>query len=78
MMDTNSGFFTDELLIKIIGASCVWKNLVQDHAEKPLLNERVKCVRNGDDDGYKKRCDELESLEKRIFQSVHWKVKKAL
>lgn len=70
--------FTFDLITKVFMASFVWKNIIHDHMTKPLMQERIKKLREGDEDGYKKIIINMEELEDKVFQSCFLRVKNEL
>jgi hypothetical protein len=72
------GIFTLDLIIKVFMASFVWKNIIFDHMQKPLIKERIKLLKEGDEQGYKDIICHLEELEDKVFQSCFIRVKNEL
>ena len=61
------GIFNLDLIIKVFMASFVWKNIILDHMQKPLVQERINRIKTGEEAAYKVIINTLEELEQKVF-----------
>lgn len=73
--DESLGIFNKEFITHIFLGAFVWKNMCFDYAKRPLVSERRKCLREGDNDGYKKIIAKMDELESEMFDCSLFAVK---
>ena len=78
LMVEQGGIFSLDLVIKVFMASFVWKNIIFDHMQKPLLQERINMLKKKEEIRYKIIINDLEDLEEKVFQSCFIRVKAEL
>jgi hypothetical protein len=52
--DDVSNTFTSDLVQRVFMGAFVWKNMCVDCAKSDFIKQRRKCLREGDNEGYKK------------------------
>ena len=67
--DEASGVFNFDFILKIFLTSFLFKNLVYDKMKGPLISQRRKDLRDGENAKYKETFGKMEELEDKIFQS---------
>lgn len=61
--DEAKGIFNADFITHIFLGAFVWKDMCYDVASRPLISERRKFLREGDNEGYKQVLNKLDKLD---------------
>ena len=76
MEDEARGIFSRDFIIQIFLGAFVWKYMCVDFAKRPLVSERRKYLREGNNEGYKEVIKKMEKQEMEMWESCLFAVKK--
>ena len=68
--------FSDDLINRLFMGAFVWKNMCCDAAKMDFIKNRRKCLREGDNEGYKKVMALMKAQEEEFFQCTLFAMKK--
>lgn len=67
LKDEDKGIFNEEFISHIFLGAFVWKYMCFDIAKRTHVTSRRKCLKEGDNDGYKKVIKEMDALDNELF-----------
>ena len=74
--DEAKGIFNKDFVTHIFLGAFVWKYMCYDVALRPLISERRKLLREGDNEGYKKVIKKQEELDQEMWECCLFAMKK--